>query len=260
MYNQSINNLKNRDIDKIFFSITVISQQINFNDGNGYIYKRNIDILIGCNIHGVRKYITSVFEDEFSKTSDWYNLLLELKNKGLKHVFFLTTDNDIIIKAFKLAFTDVNSLFYIFNNLNNLSHYITFSYSNNIISKIKNICYSDDIIQFNLEKDDLLNNYIDLPFITDLLNNIFEQLIPYFQYPTTIRKQLLSLYFIRDIKKKTNSLSNTKKHFFSIDEFIELFIPTINVFETRMNCGHNEWNEIINFLYKKNKELLLCEL
>ena len=53
MNNQTIDVIKKRDIDRIFFSITIISQQIFFNDGNGYIYKRNIDILIGCNINNV---------------------------------------------------------------------------------------------------------------------------------------------------------------------------------------------------------------
>lgn len=53
MNNQTIDVIEKRDIDRIFFSITIISQQIFFNDGNGYIYKRNIDILIGCNINNV---------------------------------------------------------------------------------------------------------------------------------------------------------------------------------------------------------------
>lgn len=53
MNNQTIDVIEKRDIDRIFFSITIISQQIIFNDGNGYIYKRNIDILIGCNINNV---------------------------------------------------------------------------------------------------------------------------------------------------------------------------------------------------------------
>ena len=53
MNNQTIGVIEKRDIDRIFFSITIISQQIFFNDGNGYIYKRNIDILIGCNINNV---------------------------------------------------------------------------------------------------------------------------------------------------------------------------------------------------------------
>ena len=53
MNNQTIDVIEKRDIDRIFLSITIISQQIFFNDGNGYIYKRNIDILIGCNINNV---------------------------------------------------------------------------------------------------------------------------------------------------------------------------------------------------------------
>ena len=49
-------------------------------------------------------------------------------------------------------------------------------------------------------------------------------------------------------------------YFFNLNEFIELFIPTIQSFETKMYCGRKEWNEIITYLYEKDKELLLCEL
>lgn len=260
MNNQNINVIKKRDIDRIFFSITVISQQIFYNDGNGYIYKRNVDVLIGCNIHGVRKYITSVFSDEFDKTSNWYNLFLELKSKGLKHAYFITTDNDIIVKAFKLVFQNSDSFCYLFNNINKLSHYVSFSYSNDIIGKIKNICYSQDITEFNLKKDELYSNYINSSFILDLLDNVFNNYIPYFKYSITLRKSLLSFYFIRDIKKKLNWIANSKPYFFNIDEYIELFIPTIQSFELRMYCIKKEWNEIISFLYEKDKGLLLCEL
>lgn len=260
MNNQTIDVIEKRDIDRIFFSITIISQQIFFNDGNGYIYKRNIDVLIGCNINGVRKYITSVFDDEFTKTSDWYNLFLNFKSKGLKNAFFIITDNDNIVKAFKLAFTNAESFYYLFNNINKLSHYISFSYSNNMIGKIKNICSSKYINEFNFKKEEMFNDYVEFPFIIDILNDLFDNYIPYFKYPFVVRKHLLSIYFIRDIKKKLTFLSNSKSYFFNLNEFIELFIPTIQSFETKMYCGRKEWNEIITYLYEKDKELLLCEL
>lgn len=37
MNNQSIDVIEKRDIDRILFSITIISQSIFYNDGNGYI-------------------------------------------------------------------------------------------------------------------------------------------------------------------------------------------------------------------------------
>lgn len=260
MNNQTIGVIEKRDIDRIFFSITIISQQIFFNDGNDYIYKRNVDILIGSNINGVRKYIASIFDDEYEQISDWYNLFLDLKNKGLKHVFFIITDNPNITKAFKLAFNGSESLYYLFNDIFKLTHYLSCSYSNNVLGKIKNICSATDITEFNLKKDEFCKNYINYPFIIDILNKIFNNYIQYFNYSIFIRKHLFSYYFLRDTKKKLMTLANFKDYYSSLNEFIELFIPTIQSFETKMYCGRKEWNEIITYLYEKDKELLLCEL
>ena len=129
-----------------------------------------------------------------------------------------------------------------------------------MIGKIKNICSSKDINEFNFKKEEMRNDYVEFPFIIDILNDLFDNYIPYFKYPFVVRKHLLSIYFIRDIKKKLTFLSNSKSYFFNLNEFIELFIPTIQSFETKMYCGRKEWNEIITYLYEKDKELLLCEL
>mgnify|MGYP004626600147 FL=1 len=109
MNNQTINEINKRDLDKVFFSFSILSQDVFYNYGNDYIKKRTVYTIIGCNINGVRKYITSIFADEYSKTSDWYNLLLSFKKRGLENIFFLSTPNDKIIKnAFDLVFNNIS--------------------------------------------------------------------------------------------------------------------------------------------------------
>ena len=98
MNNQTINEINKRDLDKVFFSFSILSQDVFFNFGNDYIKKRTIYTIIGCNIYGVRKYITSIFDDEFTKSSDWYNLLLSLKKRGLEHIFFVSMPYNPLIK------------------------------------------------------------------------------------------------------------------------------------------------------------------
>ena len=112
MNNQTINEINKRDLDKVFFSLTILPKDVFFNFGDDYIKKRTIYTITGCNINGVRKYITSIFEDEYSKTSDWYNLFLSFKNRGLEHIFFVSMANNKNIKsAIDLAFKIV-SFFY----------------------------------------------------------------------------------------------------------------------------------------------------
>ena len=262
MNNQNLNVINNPSIDRVLFSITFMRQQIRFKEDDGLIYNRNVIVIIGCNINAKRKHIYSVFEDDYSKTSDWYNLFLDFKSKGLIHAFFLISDISSISKAFKLAFSNSVSLYYLLNDIYKLSHYVSMSYSDNIIGKIRNICLSNDITEFNLKKDEFLSSYSDFSFVNDMLTALFDNCLPYFKYSPSIRKNLLPLYFLRNTQKRLNFIASSKDYFVSLNDYINLVFPANNSVETKMYCTKKEWNETIAFLYEndKNKELLLCEL
>lgn len=261
MNNQTINEIYNRDLDKVFFSFSILSQDVFFNYGNEYIKKRTIYTIVGCNINGVRRYITSVFADEYTKTSDWYNLLLSLKNRGLQHVFFVcTADNKIIKNAFDLVFKNVSYFYHCFNIVNKLSHYTVCSYSNNILSYLKKLYLSNSVDEFNIRKNDLFLIYQKTPFIVDIINKEIDSFYPFLDYPLFIRKHVISFYFIRELTKSLNTISHSQTYFYNIIEFEQKLIPIIKTFESKMYCGKNEWNSIISYLYIDYKDLLLCVL
>lgn len=261
MNNQTINEINKRDLDKVFFSLSILSQDVYFNYGNSYIKKRTINIIFGCNINGVRKYITSIFADEYPKTSDWYNLLMALKERGLEHVFFVSIPYNVIIKdAFKLAFNNVSFFYSCFSITNKLSHYTSFSYSNNILEYLKRIYLSKNQDEFEMRKKELFELYESSPFIIDLLNNELNHFSSFLDYPLLLRKHIISFYFIREFIKDLSKAAHSQDYFYNIAEFEEKLIPAIKTFESRMYSSKSEWNSIISYLYKDYKELLLCVL
>lgn len=261
MNNQTINEINKRDLDKVFFSLTILPKEVFFNFGNDYIKKRTIYTIIGCNINGVRKYITSIFEDEYSKTSDWYNLFLSFKNRGLEHIFFVSMSNNKNIKnAIDLAFKDVSFFYSCFYIVYKLSHYMTHSYSKNILSHLKNIYLSKDINEFNIKKNELFVLYDSSPFIVDILKQELNIFSSFMDFPLFIRKHVISFYFIREFMKTLDVASHSQPYFNNIVEFEEKLINKIKSLELKMYCGKNEWNTVISYLYKDYKELLLCVL
>lgn len=262
MNNQTINEINKRDLDKVFFSLTILSTDVFFNYGNDYIKKRTIYTIMGCNLNGVRKYISSIFADDYTKSSDWYNLLLSFKNRGLEHVFYVCifNNNNIIKNAFNLAFKDVIYFYHCFNIVNKLSHYTTNSYSTDLLMKLKFLYLSKDINEFNLRKNDLFDLYQDAPFIIDILSKDIDSFIPFLDYPFFLRKHIISFYFFREFIKVLSSAAHSNSSISSIIEFEQNLIPTIKSFELKMYCSKKEWNSIINYLYKDYKDLILCAL
>ncbi|MGN1378872.1 MAG: transposase [Bacilli bacterium] len=256
-----MNEINKRDLDKVFFSFSILSQDVFFNFGNDYIKKRTIYTIIGCNINGVRKYITSIFDDEYTKSSDWYNLLLSFKKRGLEYIFYVSMPNNQIIKnTFNLAFPNISYFYSCSSIMNKLSHYMSCSYSNNIFNHLKHIYLSNDINEFNFRKNELFLLYQDSPFIIDILNKEFNYFSSFLDYPLFLRKHIISFYFIRDFNKTLNVISHSQTSFSNISEFEEKLITTIKSFELKMYSSKKEWNSIISYLYKDYKELLLCVL
>jgi len=261
MNNQTINEINKRDIDKVFFSFSIISQDVFFNFGNDYIKKRTIYTIIGCNINGIRKYISSIFEDDYTKSSDWYNFLLTLKKRGLEHIFFVSIPNNPLIKsAFELAFPNISFFYSCVNLINKLSHYTSVSYSNNIFKHLYPIFLSKDLNEFEFRKNELFILYNDSPFIIDIINKELNFFSSFLDFPLLLRKHILSFFFFRDFIKTLNVISHSQPYFYNITEFENKLIPTIKSFELKMYSSKKEWNSIISYLYKDYKDLLLCVL
>lgn len=261
MNNHTINAIYKRDLDKVFFSLSIISQDIFFNDGDDYVKKRTVDIIIGTTINGTRRYIASIFDDEFQKTSSWYEFLLSLKNRGLEHIFFVSMPyNQVIKKAFDLAFSNIYFFYSCFDVIKKINHYVNCSYSNNIFRALSYVFNSESIDEFNIKKDELFSNYSYTPFIVDILDNELKYFYDYLNFPTNIRKHIISIHFNEKFIRFLNSSANSKPFFSSLNEFEELILPRIQIIELKMYCGKEEWNSVISYLYNDNKELLLCVL
>ena len=256
MNNQTLNEIIKRDLDACYFSITIIKSSIYFSFGNDYITKRNVITFVGCNINGVRKYISSVFEDEFNKTSAWYDLFLLWKKKNLNDIFyFVITDNKYIKDAINLAFPDCTCLKSCFNSIDKISNFFSNSYINDSTAKLAKIYNSCDINQFNLNVSNFFEEVINLPFIKDIVKEDFKDFSSYFNMDFTLRKNIFSFYFFRDFRKSLIKLAN-KTEFSSINDFQILLINDIQRFEKRRYCPINEWNQILSILYRDRKDLI----
>lgn len=226
MNNQTLNEINKRDSDKCYFSLSFSYSTIYFNDGNDYIYQRKVYTLIGCNIFGVRKYITSIFEDDFEKASDWYNFFQTLNSRGLESVIFSVLPNvDFIRKAIKLSFPETTVFTSCFDIIDRLFKFFSQSYSCNIYESIKHIFLAKDVNEFNLKINEFYTDFQVQPFtpnkeiallnrdefnekyknkntIYKHANEYFELILPLFDLPQNIRKYIYTNNIIESVNSK----------------------------------------------------------
>ena len=66
MNNQTVNELNNRNLDSCYFSIICFPTNIYFKSSEIDINQKTLYVFYGCNLKGVRKFITAVISDDFS--------------------------------------------------------------------------------------------------------------------------------------------------------------------------------------------------
>lgn len=99
------------------------------------------------------------------------------------------------------------------------------------------------------------NDYNVQPFVKEITKNHLTNIRKTFDFDFILRKHIYSFYFGRDFYKKLSKISHDKPYFFELSTFLEGLLPIIKSMETRMYCPKKEWNQVINSLYKLNKDL-----
>ena len=258
MNNQTLNEIKKRNLDKCYFSILFFHSTIYFNDGNDYIYPRKVYTLIGCNIFGVRKYITTIFEDEYQQASNWYDFFQTLKCKGLETVFyFVIPDDNYIKKAINLSFPEASTFITYLDIIEKLFRFYSEKYSTNLASYIRALYITQDLKEFELRINDFYNDFDVQPFVKELVKSHLDNIKSTLNIDFLLRKHIYSFYFGRDLYKRLAVISHSKPNFLDLTPFEEQLLPIIQSMEMRMYCPKKEWNQIISSLYNINKDLIM---
>lgn len=257
MCDLTIKELNDRKHDSCLISITVLPAKIFIKERDGISKEKDIYVFTACNISGKRKYITTVFKDKYSKTADWYNFLLTLKNKGIDVILFaLIPDDDNLSRALKLAFSNINIVISYYETINKLTKYYTESYSNGLYYDIKNIYLSENLDLYNLSVNNFKEKYCTYSFISDVFEKDLKRAKTYYKYDYEIRQFVFSYYHHRDLAKKIRLISNSNSQFNSIDEFVTELIPFIKSTESRIWCSKATLTSVINKLYENYKDLI----
>ncbi len=258
MNNQTLNEIRKRNLDKCYFSLFFFHSTIYFNDGNDYIYARKVYTLVGCNIYGVRKYVTTIFEDEFTQASNWYDLFQVLKERGLETVLFaVIPDNTYLKKALSLAFPEVKTFITYLDILEKLFRFFSESYSSNLTSYIRSLYITHDLNEFELKVSDFYNDFEVQPFVKEITKPHLNYIKSNLDLDFILRKHIYSFYFGRDLYKKLSTISRSKPYFFDLNAFEEQLLPIIQSMEIRMYCPKKEWNQVISSLYDTKKDLIM---
>ena len=257
MNNSNVLELNNRKLDNCLFSIIVIPIKAYFKEENSFSEEKELYLIFGCNIQGKRKYLTTVFKEDFAKTSDWYNFLLSLKERGIQILLYaLIPNNEYLSKALNLAFKEIKVYISFLETFIKLKKYYTISYTNKVFENIRKLYLSKSIEEYETQLEVFNNEYLQTPFIYDLFESDVKRAKQYYDTEYEFRRFIFSFYFCRELFKKLIVISHSKPNFSSIEDFVTSLLPDIQRIELRMFCPKKEIKSIINKIYEDKKDLI----
>ncbi|MBQ6285908.1 MAG: transposase [Bacilli bacterium] len=253
--------LENRKLDRIYFVVHCISNNVEFKDNNGSVNTRLIYTMIGMDLSGNKKYICSFFEDEYKKPSDWYSLFQKIKSRGLdKILYFVAPDNEQLKKVIEPNFEGVE-VFDDYNGLiDKIKKYCISKEYEKFMMYIKKIYISKTIEENQMAIDEFIEINKDNQFILDIVSTSFEKSKDVYKYDYELRRSIYLFYFIKAVKRKIKIKMNEKNYIMSKDEFVADIFNILMHMEKYSKWHKNDVKKALNLVYETKRDMIKCYL
>lgn len=248
--------LRKRELEKSYFAIYMMRTEIEMDDAEEEGGIKKLYMIFGCGLGGKKKYISSVFERELKKTSDWYNYFQSLKKKGMEHVIYgLIPKKKEIKEAIKLAYPKIEIFPSCEKVIEKLEKYNTYKTKEEIYREVRKLYLAKDKIEYELNYKEFEEKYRRYPFIMDMLETEIKDLKENYKYSYGVRRIIYAFNYIIEMEKRFRRVSRHRVYK-EKEEFIDQCAFFIYASEAAIHYQKEEWSEVLNEIYEEKKELI----
>lgn len=256
MKNRTGEILRKRELERSYFAVYCMSTKINMDDANEEGGIKKLYVFFGCGLGGKKKYISSVFEKELSKTSDWYNYFQTLKKRGMEHVIYALIPKEKEIRdAMKLAYPKVEIFASCENTIEKLEKYNTYKTKEEIYREVRKLYMAKDEVEYELNYKEFVEKYSKYQFIMELLDGEIRSLRENYRYSYEIRRIVYAYNYIIEMGKRFKRISRHQVYR-EKEEFIDQCAFFIHSSEAAMHYQKEEWAKVLNEIYEEKKDLI----
>ncbi len=204
---------RNRPLDKLYYIVWMDALHIKIRE-NYRLADKTINIAIGLNSEG-RKEVLGLWLSKEESSSYWYEVLTDLKSRGVKDILISSTDNlkgftDVIKKTFTKTVTQVCVLHQIRNTL----RYVAYKDRKLFTIDLKNVYEAPNKEAGEKALEELREKWgskYRMPINSWFTN--WENLSNYFDYPVEIRKLIYTTNIIENLNKNIRKYTKNKTQF-----------------------------------------------
>lgn len=216
----------------------------------GKVISKACMIVLGVNTEGQQDILSmSIVETE--KASSWMTILDDLRQRGVKDIFFLCSDNlSGLDKAVEAVFPKSIRQICIVHQVRNSLKYVSYKDRKKMASDIKAIYQSanEEMARQALAvfKENWSGKY--LPAVTSWENN-WDNLTAFLAYPKEIKKLIYTTNIIESFNASLRKYTRNKKVFPNDDAALKSIYLAAQAISKKWNKSRFNWAQIYNQLY-----------
>ena len=214
---------------------------------DGKVSNRAIYLALGVNMEG-RKEVLGMWSSQNEGSKFWLGVLTELKNRGLRDIFFSCVDGlSGFPEAIENVYPQTRVQLCIVHMLRNSFKFVGWKERKAVAAELKNIycaptadAAKDALLRFRELYDDRF------PAIGKSWEAHWENLIPFFDYPTEIRKVIYTTNAIESLNSSFRKVSRNRNLFPSSEAVYKLFYLAIKNISKKWTMPIQNWPAALN--------------
>jgi len=237
---------QNRVLDEVY-PIVFLDCIVVKSREDGKVSNRSIYLALGVNMDG-HKEILGIWIAKTEGAKFWLNVITELQNRGVKDIFIACVDG---LKGFPEAiesvFPQTQVQLCIVHMVRNSVRYVNWKDRKQLCSDLKKIYTSATEQEAEVALDAFGEKWdAKYPTISQMWRGHWENIIPFFDYPTDIRKAIYTTNAIEAINRSLRKVIKTKGAFPTDASIMKIFYLALENISKKWTMPIRCWKSAMN--------------
>jgi putative transposase len=214
---------------------------------NGRVVNKSVYLALGVNMEG-QKELLGIWIAESESSKFWLGVMTELQNRGVKDIFIACTDGLTgFPAAIEAVFPQTTVQLCIVHMVRNSLNYVPYKDRKEVAADLKKVYGAATEEQVEQALDEFAQKWDEkYPSISKSWINHWERIVPFFAFPTDIRKAIYTTNAIESMNMTLRKVLRNHRTFPTDESAMKVIYLAINNISKKWTMPIRNWKNALN--------------
>ena len=243
---EEVTTWQSRPVDGVYPIVYLDAIRVKIRD-NGSIHNKAVHLCLGVNMAGEKELLGLwIAQNEGAKF--WLSVLTELKNRGLKDIFIACVDGLTgFPEAIETVFPNTQVQLCIVHMVRNSLSFVTWKDKKNVVADLKTVYQAVTAEEAEVHLEAFSQKWdAKYPSISKSWHDNWVNIIPFFAYPTEIRKVIYTTNAIESMNRSIRKVIKNRGAFPSDEAATKLIFLALKNIAKKWTLPIRDWKAALN--------------